>query len=106
MILLQPIIEIFIRPMCHIISHHLADGTWIGSMTIRRHLIGHRANHSNRLLEKPFGCIRIPLLAQHGINQIAIVVDRPLQITSLPIHFQVGLINIPEFPCLPMSLAS
>jgi hypothetical protein len=48
-------------------------------MAIGRYLIGNMANHSNRLFEKPLGRLHIPLLAQQGINQIAIVVDRPIQ---------------------------
>jgi hypothetical protein len=69
-------------------------------MAIRRHLIGNRANYSNRLLEKPLSCFPISLLAQHGINQIAIVVDSPIEITPLPMHFDGGFIDIPAFPCL------
>jgi hypothetical protein len=63
-------------------------------------------NHSNRLLEKPLGGFHIPPFAQHGVNQIALVVDRPIHITPLPMYFEVGFINIPGSPCLPTPLAS
>ena len=46
------------------------------------------------LFEKPLGRFHIPLLAHHGINQIAIVVNRPIHITPLPMHFDVGFVNI------------
>lgn len=47
----------------------------------------------DRLFEKPLGRFHIPLLAHHGINQIAIVVNRPIHITPLPMHFEVGFVK-------------
>jgi hypothetical protein len=44
------------------------------------------ANYSNSLLKKPLGCFHISLLAQHGINEIAIVVNRSIQIAPLPMY--------------------
>jgi hypothetical protein len=104
MILLQPISEICTRAMLDIAAPRLAYGTGIGSMAISCHLIGNRANHSNRLCEKLLSRFPISLLAQHGINQIAIIVDRPIHITPLPMHLDVRLIDIPGFPGLPLSL--
>src|SRR5258708_9076540 len=92
--------------MLDIAAHRLADGSWIRTMPIGDNLIGSMPNHSNSLLEKPLGGFHISLLAQHGINQIAIRVNGPIQITPLPMHFQVGFIHMPGFPALPMSLVS
>jgi hypothetical protein len=58
------------------------------------------------LLEKSLSCLHIPLLAQHGIHQIAILIDRPIQITPPPMHFEVGFIDIPGCPGLSTSLGS
>jgi len=63
-------------------------------------------NNSNCLLEKSLGCLHIPLLAQQRINQIAIMVDRPIEITPLPMDFEIGFVDISGFPCLPTSLDS
>jgi hypothetical protein len=106
MILLQPIIEVFTRSMLDVVPHCLANGTWIGRMTIRRHLIRNRANHSNSLLEKSPGRLHIPFFAQQRIHQIAIMVNGSIQITPLPMHFEVGFIDIPGCSCLSSSFGS
>jgi len=60
------------------------------------------ANDRNCLLEKSLSCLHIAFLAQHGINEIALVVNRSIQITPFPMHFDVGLIDVPGFPGLPL----
>jgi hypothetical protein len=102
-VLFQPIIEIRISPMLYVAAHRLAYGPWIGRMTIRRYLIGNMTNHCNSLLEKLLGCLHIPFLAQHGIHQIAIVVDSPIEVAPLPMHFEVRFIDIPGFTSLSTS---
>jgi hypothetical protein len=75
-------------------------------MAVRRHLIRNMANHPNSLLEKLFGCFHVPLLAQPRINQIAIRIDSPIQITPLPMHLKVRFVDIPGSSRLPTSLDS
>lgn len=106
MVLLQPIIEILVGPMLNVAAHYLAYCSWIGRMAVRRHLIGNMANDINRLLEKLLGRLHVPLLAQPRINQIAIPIDGPVQITPLPMHLHVRFINIPGGPCLSTSPGS
>src|SRR5258708_36769889 len=105
-VLLQPIIEILTRSMLDVAAHRLAYSTRVGGMAICRHLIRNEANHRNSLLEKPLSRLHVPFFAQHRINQIAIVIDCPIQITPLPMHFQIGFIHIPRLPGLPTSLGS
>lgn len=98
MVLLQPILQILIRPRMDMATHRLAYGTRIGPMAIRRHLIGDMTNHSNCLFEKLLDSIPISLLTSSRIDQIPILVDRPIEITPFPVHFQVGFIHIPRGP--------
>ena len=105
-ILFQAIIEVFVRPMLYIAAHCLTYRSWIGRMSIRCHLLWSMAYHINGLLEKLLSCLHIPLLAQHGIHQIAILIDRPIQITPLPMHFEVGFIDVSGCPGLSTSLGS
>jgi hypothetical protein len=63
MILLEPMIEIRVRPMLYVAAQRLAYCPRIGHMPIRRYLIGIMANITNSLPEKLFGCLHIPLLA-------------------------------------------
>jgi hypothetical protein len=55
-------------------------------MAVCRYPIGHKANDTNSLLEKLLGSIHISLFTQPRINQIAIVINGPIQITPLPMH--------------------
>src|SRR5436305_12026721 len=75
-------------------------------MAVRCHLIRSMANHPKSLLEELLCRLHVPLLAQHAINEIAIFIDCPIQITPLPVDFQVGFIDIPGFPSLATSLDS
>src|SRR5215467_7080885 len=95
MMLFQPISEILTRAMLYITAHRFAYSPWIGSMTIGRHSISNMAADLDRLFEKPPGRFHIPHLAHHGINQIAIVVNRSIHLTPLLMHFDVGFVNIP-----------
>jgi hypothetical protein len=105
MILLQPMSEIFTRSMLDSAAHRLADGSRIGSMAISRHLIGNRANHSTRLLEKLLSCFPISLLARAG-NQPDCQRGRSPDTHNVTSHARVPvrLIDIPGFPGLPLSL--
>jgi hypothetical protein len=99
-ILLQTIIEVLARPMLYLVAHCLTYSPWIRTMPICRDRFWRMANHSNCLLKKSLRCFHIPFLAQHGIDQIAIVVDRSIEITPLSMHFVVRFINIPGSSCL------
>lgn len=74
-ILLQPMMEIRPCSMLDMATHCCAYGPRRGRMAISRGLVGHRANHSNSLLEEAPVCFPMPLLAQHGVNEM-IISDR------------------------------
>ncbi len=86
MILLQSIIEVVITTVDDSIAKRFADCPGIGVMPIRRHLIWSMTNRLNCLLEKALGRLHGALLAEHRINQIAIPIDGPIEITPLPMH--------------------
>src|SRR5260370_38689466 len=77
--------------------------SWVGGVAGRRRPFLCRANNSESLLEKLLCCLHIPVLAQARINQVAICVNSAIQITPFSSHFDVGLIHIPRWPCLPTS---
>src|SRR5258708_16286617 len=85
-------------------AHGLAYRPWIGTMPICGDRLWCMANHSDCLLEKSLSCLHISFLTQHGIHQIAIVVDSSIEITPLPVHFEIGFIDIPGFSCLAAAL--
>ncbi len=75
-------------------------------MPIRCYSLWGVADNLECLLEKPLGCLHISFFTEHGIDQPAILVDSSMQIPPLPMHFQVGFVNIPGAPRLPEPLAS
>jgi hypothetical protein len=102
-ILLQTIVEVLVRPMLDMIAHCLAYSSWIGTIPICRDRLWGMPNPSLRLLEKPLSCLHVPFLTQHGVNEMAIVIDRTIQIAPFSVDFDVRLIHVPGFPRLPPS---
>jgi hypothetical protein len=92
--------------MGNVAAHCLANCSRIGTVPIGCHLVRNTANDRNCLPEKSLSRLPVPLLAQQRINQIAIVVDRSIQITPFPLHFDGGFVNIPGGSRLPPPLGS
>jgi len=61
------------------------------------------ANHRDSLPEKACSGIPIALFTQSRIDQSAIVINGPLEITPFPMDFQLRFIHIPGSPCLSLS---
>jgi hypothetical protein len=94
MILLQPIIEILVRPMVDLASHRFTNGSRIRRMTISCGLFWHMANYSDCLLEELFCSAHISLLAQSRIDQIAVVINRPVEGTPLSTNLDRRFVNV------------
>ena len=86
MILLQSIVEIAIGPVEHVTAQGLADRTRVGIMPIRRHSFWRVTDDIDSLLEKALGCLHVSLLTEHGINQIPIAIDGPIEIAPFPFN--------------------
>jgi hypothetical protein len=64
------------------------------------------ANNDNSLLEKRLAASIFRFSLEPRINQIAILIDSPIQVAPFPMDLPVRFITIAGCPCLPMSLAS
>src|SRR5690242_10265505 len=95
MILLHYIVEVVTTSMENRTPKSLTNGTWIGVMPISRHFFWSMTYHVESLFEKTLCCIHIPLLAQHGINEIAIAINSMIQIAPCSMHFDIRLIHVP-----------
>jgi hypothetical protein len=95
MILLESVIEIRIGPVPDIFAKDLSDGTWVGIMPIRRYPLWSMTDCLKSLLEKSFGGIHVSLLAQHGVNEVAIPIDGSIEVTPLPLDLYVRFIDMP-----------
>ncbi|GHP00415.1 hypothetical protein KSF_104620 [Reticulibacter mediterranei] len=96
MILFYEIIEVVTTLVENFSAKGLTYCSWIGNMPIGGDSLWCMAHRLERLLEKSLRCIHIPFLAQHRVNEIAISINGPIQVTPLPLHFDVGFINMPN----------
>src|SRR5689334_2900289 len=95
MILFQAVVQVRVTTMENLTTENLADGSWIGIMPIGRHAFWRMINRLKRLFEKPFGGIHLPFLTQQGINEIPVPVDGAIEVTPLPVDFDVGFVDVP-----------
>jgi hypothetical protein len=96
-------IAICLLSMKDIAAHYLAKRSWIGSMPISRHLLGNRADSIDGLLKKMVGSSPISRLAETGINQIAVTINRSIQVTPFSMHLDGCFIDIARLPGLSTS---
>ena len=57
-------------------------------------------------LKKVLSRLDVPLLAQHRVHQIAIVVDGSIERAPFPMDFDRGFTDVPGFPGLLLSFAA
>jgi hypothetical protein len=62
----------------------------IGGDALRCH-----PSYRPRRAEKGLGCCKILCRAEAHINQIPIRINRSVEVLSLPLHFHVGLVDVP-----------
>src|SRR5580698_2631261 len=95
MILLQSIIEILTVAMPHTCAQHRSDRTGITVVTVRGDLVGcDHGDHLGRLEECLRGC-HIAVLAEHHVDQCAGAIDGAVEITPVPMDFDVGFVDVP-----------
>lgn len=94
-ILLQSIVKVAVGPVEHVTAKGLADRPRVGVMSIGCHPFWGVTNHIDGLLEKTLGRFHISLLTDHRINQIAILIDGPIQKALFSLDLGVGFIHVP-----------
>jgi hypothetical protein len=63
-------------------------------------------NHIDGLLEKALGRLHISLLAEHGVNQVAIPIDGAIEVAPFPFDVHIGFVDILGPPCLSSALGT
>src|SRR4051812_28503592 len=77
---LKPVILICAGPVHHLPAEGRADRPWVGTVPIGGDALGGDASCSPGREEEGLGRGHVALLAQHGVEEIAVAVDRPIQI--------------------------
>ena len=106
MILFQAVVEVRVAAVPHLPAQCFSDRARIGVMPVGRHLLGDLLRHFQRCREEAFGCLHIPMLAQHGVNQIAVAVDGSVEVLPLARHLDVGFVHVPGAAGLALALGA
>ncbi len=106
MILFDVIVQIVMAAMRHLFPKRLADRSRIRVMTVGRHPFRCLASDLERLPEKARGCVPIALLTQHGVNQIAVAIDGPVEVLPHAFDCDVRLVGMPGSAGVPVALHS
>ena len=97
-ILFQLSVEILIPVMENVLAKDCADGTWVRTVSIRDHSLWSLATCLEGLLEKALGSVHSAFLTEHGINQMAILLDGTRHGAPLSLDPHVGFSNVPGHP--------
>lgn len=100
-ILLQPVVLVGAGSMRDMPAQRRADGAWVGTVPVRGDAIRDYAGGRLGGAEECLGRRHVPVLAEHGIDQVAVTVDRTIQIAPAAPQFQIRLIDIPRAPSGP-----
>src|SRR5919202_5086398 len=94
-ILLQPVVLVGAGSVRDMPAQRRTARTWVGAVPVRGDAV--RDYSGGRLggAEERLGRRHVPVLAEHGVEQVAIAVDRTIQIAPAAPHFQIRLIHKP-----------
>ena len=95
MILLEPIVFVRAGPMHNPPAECRADRPRVGAVPVRGDALGGDASGGFGRAEEGLRRGHVAVLAQHGVDEIAVAVDRPVQIGPAAADFQVGLVHVP-----------
>src|SRR5580700_374554 len=95
MVLLDPIIQILVRPVFHAFVQFGPDRAWVTVMTIRRDTRGGDAGHgfggSKECLCRP----HVAVLAQPDVVKGNTTINGTIKIAPVSVHLDVCLVNVP-----------
>lgn len=95
MSLLDPIVEVGIAAMHDLLAERFTDRSRIGVVAVGRDMFRHLPSHLQRSGEEPFGCVHIPMLTQHRIDEVAITIDGAVEILPVASDADVRFVRMP-----------
>ena len=94
MALLETIAQVGAGAVADPLAQHAADRPGVGAMPVRRHPVRPEACGCPGRAEKRLGRLHVQVLSQHGVDQVAVPVDRPVEIAPAATNLQVGLVDM------------
>lgn len=95
-ILLQAVVHRAAGALPYARSARRADGTRVGVMPVRGHLLRGMAQHRLRSGEEALRGVRVPCLAQQGSEEDAVRVAGPVEGAPAPAHRHGRLVRVPR----------
>jgi hypothetical protein len=105
-VLLKPAIFVAAGPVRDTTAQRAADRPRIGAVAVCGDLIGRHARDGLGRAEEGLGRRHVTMLAQHGVDEIAIAVDGPIQVGPATTNLQVRFIHVPAPAAAGASFAS
>ena len=104
MILFQTVVQIAACPVFDLLAQLVADRLGIGVMAIGGHAVRHTTYCRQCRGEKLLGCHHVTGLTETHVDQTAITIDRPIEVTPATFNLEIRLIDIPADPSFASSL--
>src|ERR1700691_2205144 len=83
MILFDAVIQVGTGPMSHCLPQHAADRSGIRAMAVGGHPVRAKTHGGLGRAEEGLSGLHVAMLAQHGVDQVSVPVDRPIKVTPL-----------------------
>src|ERR1700722_5113499 len=97
MVLLDPIIQILVSAVFHVVVQFSSDRAGITIVTVGGDARGGDAGHGSGGAEKRLGRLHVAGLAQSDIDERAETINGAIKIAPAHVHFDVRLISVPAF---------
>ena len=95
MVLLEPVVQVGAGAVPDGLAQHGSDRPGVGAVTVRRHLLRPEAHGRPRRAEEGLRRLHVAMLAQHGVDQVAVPIDRSIQVAPAAADLQIRLIDVP-----------
>jgi hypothetical protein len=92
-VLLEPVVLVGAGPVHDVAAQRRTDRARVGAVPVRGDAVRDQAGGGLRGAEERLGGRHVPVLAEHGVDQVAMAVDRTIEIAPAAPHFQIRLIH-------------
>jgi hypothetical protein len=95
MVLLDMAVQVAVRPVRHLVPEDGPNGPRIGVVAIGGDAVGRYPGHRPRRTKEGLGRCEVPRVAEAYVHEVAISINRAVEIAPLFLHFDVGLVDVP-----------
>ena len=81
--------------MRDLVPEHMANGTWVGIVTIRGDAMWGHAGVHLRSTEEGLSRAQVAGVAEAHVHQVPVSIDRPIEILSPSVNPHIGLVHVP-----------